>query len=245
MNFHASGFDNFMDKWIVSFTNSLIKQVREEMEKYRLYNVVSPLTSYFETLTNVYIRLNRVRFKSENSNTADRQMAISTLCHVLTQIVRLMAPFTPFFCDYLWQTLRKFIDAREESVHFTMLPEPETEFIDTNVERRVAAMRLVIELTRVIRERKEISVRVRIPFAICFRRLSLLPVVIKIQNLIAPSNPNNRLVPTQRTRCGKPRPTILGRRSAVGIVFAVRAQHQNPDHLTRQDRIWCPTEGQS
>jgi isoleucyl-tRNA synthetase len=148
-----------MDKWIVSFTNSLIKFVRSEMDKYRLYTVVTPLTRYFETLTNSYIRLNRNRFKSNNEEN-DRLMALSALNHVLVQIVKLMAPFTPFLCEYLWRTLKKFVGLPEESVHFALLPNPETELIDETVERRVSAMLEVIELSRSIRNSKEISVKV-------------------------------------------------------------------------------------
>ncbi|KAI6175374.1 Isoleucine--tRNA ligase, cytoplasmic [Aphelenchoides bicaudatus] len=158
INLTSTKFENVMDKWIVSFTNSLIQTVRNEMEKYRLYNVVTPLTRYFDILTNTYIRMNRTRFKSANEE-SDRTMALSALNHVLVQIVRLMAPFTPFFCEYLWQTLRKFVDAPEESVHFTMLPEPETQLIDETVERRVNAMLQVVDLTRQLRTKREISVR--------------------------------------------------------------------------------------
>lgn len=150
-----------MDKWIVSFTNSLILHVRTEMDQYRLYTVVTPLTRYFEILTNSYIRLNRNRFKSENEG-ADRLKALSALNHVLVQIVRLMAPFTPFFCEYLWRSLSKFADASDESVHFTSLPTPETDLIDKEVEERVRDMLQVVELTRTVRNNKEISTRVRL-----------------------------------------------------------------------------------
>ncbi|KAI6229136.1 Isoleucyl-tRNA synthetase [Aphelenchoides fujianensis] len=149
---------NVMDKWIISFTNSLVAYVRKEMADYHLYAVVAPLTRYFETLTNVYIRFNRNRFKSDNEE-SDRLAALSALAHVMLLIVKLMSPFTPFFCDYLWQTLRKIVDAPEESVHFALIPEPESELIDETVERRVAAMRQVVDIARAIREKKEISVR--------------------------------------------------------------------------------------
>lgn len=54
---------NVMDRWILSFSNSLVAFVRREMGEYRLYAVVSPLTKFFDTLTNCYIRLNRKRIK--------------------------------------------------------------------------------------------------------------------------------------------------------------------------------------
>lgn len=50
----------------------------------------------------------------------------------------------------------------EKSVHFTLLPVAEKQFIDEVVERRVTAMRSVIEIVRTLRERKGISVKVNI-----------------------------------------------------------------------------------
>jgi len=107
-----SGFSNItdMDKWILSFTNSLIEAVHREMKAYRLYAVVSPLTKYFDILTNCYIRLNRRRFKAETTPDEEvRRMAISALGQVLVLITRLMSPFTPFYCEYLWNDLRKLV----------------------------------------------------------------------------------------------------------------------------------------
>ncbi|KAL3080009.1 hypothetical protein niasHT_034567 [Heterodera trifolii] len=158
----SAGFSNVMDLWILSFTNSLIAFVRKEMKQYHLYAVVTPLVSYFETLTNTYIRLNRSRIKGTvaGASADDQMLALSTLSHVLLQITRLMAPFTPFFSEFMWQRLKPLIgDAAEKSVHFTMLPSAEAQFIDEVVERRVAAMRIVVEIVRTLRERKGISVK--------------------------------------------------------------------------------------
>ncbi|KAI6238191.1 Isoleucyl-tRNA synthetase [Aphelenchoides fujianensis] len=136
---------NVMDKWIISFTNSLVAYVRKEMADYHLYAVVAPLTRYFETLTNVYIRFNRNRFKSDNEE-ADRLAALSALAHVMLLIVKLI------LCGRSWTRPKA-------SVHFALIPEPESELIDETVERRIAAMRQVVDIARAIREKKEISVR--------------------------------------------------------------------------------------
>ncbi|KAK5977453.1 Anticodon-binding domain protein, partial [Trichostrongylus colubriformis] len=150
--------ENVMDRWIESFTNSLVQFVRKEMSEYRLYAVVTPLTRFFDTLTNCYIRLNRKRIKGD-SGADDQTHALSALGRVLVLIVRLMAPFTPFFCDYVWKNLRKVTGASEESVHYTLLPTSDDSLIDTTVERRVQAMRDCIDLVRVLRERKAIPVK--------------------------------------------------------------------------------------
>ncbi|KAH7729468.1 isoleucyl-tRNA synthetase [Aphelenchoides avenae] len=152
--FRSEGFVNVMDHWILSFTNSLISFVHKEMDQYHLYAVVSPLAHYFETLTNVYIRLNRKRIKGEAAkDDEDRALGLSTFGHVLLQVVRLMAPFTPFFCDLLWQNLRNAVGFTETSVHFTMIPQPEDQFIDPSVERRVSAMRTALDIVRHIRSK--------------------------------------------------------------------------------------------
>ncbi|KAK6013836.1 Anticodon-binding domain protein [Ostertagia ostertagi] len=150
--------ENVMDRWIESFTNSLVQFVRKEMAEYRLYAVVTPLTRFFDTLTNCYIRLNRKRIKGD-FGADDQTHALSALGRVLILIVRLMAPFTPFFCEYVWKNLRKVTGAPEESVHYTLLPTSDDSLIDTVVERRVQAMRDCIDLVRVLRERKAIPVK--------------------------------------------------------------------------------------
>ncbi len=54
---------NVMDKWILAYTQSLIKFVHEEMAAYRLYTVVPRLLRFVDSLTNWYVRFNRKRFK--------------------------------------------------------------------------------------------------------------------------------------------------------------------------------------
>ena len=64
MKFELEGA-NLMDRWIVSANQNLIKYVRQEMDTYKLYNVVRPLHTFLEKLSNWYVRLNRTRMKGE------------------------------------------------------------------------------------------------------------------------------------------------------------------------------------
>ncbi len=57
---------NIMDKWIIAANQHLIKYVRNEMDNYRLYNVVKHMLQFLEELTNWYVRLNRSRMKGED-----------------------------------------------------------------------------------------------------------------------------------------------------------------------------------
>ncbi|VDD89833.1 unnamed protein product [Enterobius vermicularis] len=176
--------DNLMDHWIVSFTHSLVRFVRKEMTNYCLYAVVGPLTKFFDTLTNCYIRLNRRRMKGGDGE-EDSLKSLTTLGSVLLLTVRLMAPFTPFFCDLLWQNLRYIVPNGADSVHFERIPEPRTDLIDEVVERRVSAMRSVVDLVRVLRERKGIPVKYPLKELVVINRDSVfLEDLVSLQSYV-------------------------------------------------------------
>ncbi|XP_030632360.1 isoleucine--tRNA ligase, cytoplasmic [Chanos chanos] len=156
--------DNIMDKWIQSFTQSLIQFFKTEMEGYRLYTVVPRLVKFVDMLTNWYVRTNRRRLKGE-SGTQDCMWALETLFSVLFSMCRLMAPFTPFITELMYQNMRHLIDPAmmEEkdtsSIHYLMLPQVRESLIDKRIESAVSQMQSVIELGRVIRDRKTLPVK--------------------------------------------------------------------------------------
>ena len=90
-----------------------------------------------------YIRLNRTRIKGEYGQ-EDALVGLNVLYEVLTTMCQIMAPFTPFFTEYIYQYIRKLhpsylkkiddddttvaVDSfgRADSVHYLMLPIPGT-----------------------------------------------------------------------------------------------------------------------
>ncbi|XP_072438231.1 isoleucine--tRNA ligase, cytoplasmic isoform X2 [Chiloscyllium punctatum] len=156
--------DNIMDKWILSFTQSLIRFLKAEMEAYRLYTVVPRLVKFVDLLTNWYVRMNRRRLKGENG-VEDCRKTLETLFSVLFCMCRLMAPFTPFITELMYQNLRHLVDLSSvpdkdtHSIHYLMLPQVRESVIDQRIEGAVAQMQLVIELGRVIRDRKTLPVK--------------------------------------------------------------------------------------
>uniref|UniRef100_A0A3Q3WFY6 Isoleucine--tRNA ligase, cytoplasmic n=1 Tax=Mola mola TaxID=94237 RepID=A0A3Q3WFY6_MOLML len=160
----AKPSDNIMDKWIQSFTQSLIQFFKAEMDAYQLYTVVPRLVKFVDMLTNWYVRTNRRRLKGE-SGTEDCLWALETLFSVLFSMCRLMAPFTPFITEMIYQNLRHLIDpdSVEEkdtsSIHYLMLPQVRESLIDKRIESAVSQMQSVIELGRVIRDRKTLPIK--------------------------------------------------------------------------------------
>ncbi len=58
----------------------------------------------------------------------DCLVSLNVLCYILLTMAKLMAPFTPFLAEYMYQVLRKLMpqssssSEQELSVHFQMIP---------------------------------------------------------------------------------------------------------------------------
>jgi isoleucyl-tRNA synthetase len=149
-----------LDRWILSRLQTLKATVGEEMEGYRLYNVVPRLFEFIEELTNVYIRYNRDRFWTEGPS-EDKTAAFSTLYRALLELSQTMAPFAPFLSETLYQRLRDLgdRDALSRSVHLCAYPEAEAARMDPRLEVAVDRMQQVILLGRQKREEARLGLR--------------------------------------------------------------------------------------
>jgi isoleucyl-tRNA synthetase len=152
---------NVLDQWIQSRLQTLEKDIGQEMRKYRLYNVVPRLLEFIEDLTNGYIRLNRDRFWGKDI-TADKIAAYSTLYTVIEELTMVMAPFTPFLAEHLYQELAKLKGQgppKPSSVHLCSYPDPEESLMQPRLEEAVSRMQQVILLGRQRREEVKINLR--------------------------------------------------------------------------------------
>lgn len=151
--------DNVMDIWIMSFKESLLDYIAKEMKAYRLYTVVPRLTKFIDQLTNWYVRMNRRRLKGEGG-IRDCYHALNSLYDVLFAMSKMMAPFTPFLTEYMYQRLRLLNESSSPgSVHYEMMPTSNPLMINVNIERAVARMQAVVELGRVMRDRRTVPVK--------------------------------------------------------------------------------------
>ena len=95
------------DRWILSRVNSLIEEVTEEMEDYQLHRIVRSISDFIlEDLSRWYIQLVRPRTWIEQDD-PDKLAAYATIYEVLVKLCQLMAPFTPFISESIYQNLVK------------------------------------------------------------------------------------------------------------------------------------------
>lgn len=150
---------NVMDKWILNKIDYLIEFVKTEMMEYRLYTVVPKLVDFVNDITNWYIKINRDRIKGKFGDNTDWNCALMTLYQVLYKFTVIMAPFTPFISEHLYQSLKSNQDVAEESVHYCLLSDLQTDNYDSVILRKVGGMQRVINLLRYVRDIQKIALQ--------------------------------------------------------------------------------------
>ena len=108
---------NPLDQWIISRVHQLTAEVEKHMDAYDLPSATKPILPFIDDASNWYVRRSRRRFwKSDDDQ--DKNDAYRTLHYVLVRLSMVMAPFTPFLAEELYQRL-----TGGESVHLLDWPE--------------------------------------------------------------------------------------------------------------------------
>lgn len=151
--------DNLLDRWILARLNQLTAQVTNSVDDSDFMDAANDIGVFIDDLTNWYVRRSRRRFwKSEHDS--DKNSAYATLYHVLVKLARLLAPFTPFVAEAMYQNLVRcaYTEARE-SVHHTRWPQAEQAVIDEGLLDEMALARLVASLGLAARSGANLKVR--------------------------------------------------------------------------------------
>jgi isoleucyl-tRNA synthetase len=112
----SESLENPLDQWIVSRVHQLNQEVEKHMDSYDVPSAVKPILPFIEDASNWYVRRSRRRFWKSGDDT-DKNNAYRTLHYVLVQLSQIMAPFTPFLSEELYQKL-----TGGESVHLLDWP---------------------------------------------------------------------------------------------------------------------------
>lgn len=148
-----------MDRWVLSGLNSLIKYVDDCLNEYKIFESARKIQDFVDELSNWYVRRGRERYwGSEMSD--DKIAAYMTLYTVLTELSKLIAPYTPFMAESIYQNLvRSFDKNAPESVHLTSFPVADESFIDTALEDGMEEVIRVVVLGRAARNQANIKNR--------------------------------------------------------------------------------------
>ncbi|MBN1634367.1 MAG: isoleucine--tRNA ligase [Ignavibacteria bacterium] len=146
---------NEIDKWIVSKLNSLKKNYFSSLDNYDITKAARELFDFtVDELSNWYVRRNRKRFRSPE-NKKDMLSVFQTLYEVLYELVKMIAPVSPFLSEALFLRLTD----EKISVHLTEFEESKQNYINLQLEEDMELAQKIVYVVRMIRVKNNLKVR--------------------------------------------------------------------------------------
>ena len=133
------------DKWILSKSNDIIKEVTENLDKYELGIALSKIYDFlWEEFCDWYIEILKPRLWNEADESRD--MAIWTLKKVLIDQLKLLHPYMPFISEEIFLNL-----SDEESIMISLWPSFEENLAFKTEEVKVENIKEAVRAIRNIR----------------------------------------------------------------------------------------------
>lgn len=150
-----------IDRWLLSELNALVITVTEELEAYDPTGAGRAIEAFVDDLSNWYVRRSRRRFwRGVSESDTDKQAAYYTLYTSVKTLSLLLAPFTPFVAEELWQNLVRSLDKdAPESVHLAQWPVANQSEIDESLNAETQLVKRICSLGRAARAKAQIKVR--------------------------------------------------------------------------------------
>ncbi|MGK4004363.1 isoleucine--tRNA ligase [Sorangium sp. So ce1036] len=180
---------SLLDRWILSELALATREVTAHLDEYRLYEAAQRLVDLVDALSNWYVRRSRARFWAPSAEplevapgavraAQDKRDAYFTLYEALVTLAKLIAPFTPFLAEAMYQNLvrRPWPASQPESVHLVAFPEADAAAIDEPLAVEMRAVRELVSLGLQVRTANKLKVR---------QPLSRADVVLSQQGLSA------------------------------------------------------------
>jgi isoleucyl-tRNA synthetase len=123
-----------LDRWVLSRLSATVSAVTERLDAFDATGGAREIITFVDDLSNWYVRRNRRRFWDGDGR------AFATLRECLVTVAQLLAPFTPFIADEIYDNL----DGSLESVHLTDWPQAGPR--DLDLEAAMATAREAVAL---------------------------------------------------------------------------------------------------
>jgi len=150
-----------LDRWILAEVDATARDVHAAFERLESHTAARRLQALVDGLSNWYVRRSRPRFWTEGDS-ADKHAAFSTLYEALRDVAVMLAPFTPFLSETLFQRLGAGgpdADGAAPSVHLERYPEARDELADDALRASMAAVRDLVALGLQVRNVEKLKVR--------------------------------------------------------------------------------------
>ncbi len=164
-NFDASKYSleysklSVMDKWILSKLNTVVGEVDDNLNNYRIPEAARALQDFVDDLSNWYVRRSRERFWAKGME-EDKINAYMTLYTSLVTICKAAAPMIPFMTEEIYQNLVRSVDQNApESIHLCDFPTVNAAQIDKQLEADMSEVLQAVVMGRACRNTANIKNR--------------------------------------------------------------------------------------
>lgn len=140
-----------LDRWILTRLHVTLKEETEALEAYELQTAARSLQGFVTDLSTWYVRRSRERMKQAGD---DRDAALFTLRTTLETFAKMLAPFTPFLAEMVFEDV-----GQTTSVHLEDWPVFDKTRIDEKVLEEMDRTRSIV--SRALTRRSEAGVNVR------------------------------------------------------------------------------------
>lgn len=148
-----------MDKWLVSKTNSLVKNLDKSYSEYNVPESAKLLETFTDELSNWYVRRSRSRYWVQGMP-QDKVNAYLVLYNALVTLVKVAAPMIPFMSEEIYGNLVCSVDKNAPiSVHFCDFPSYDESLINESMENEMEDVLKVVVLGRAARNNAQIKNR--------------------------------------------------------------------------------------
>lgn len=141
-----------LDRWLLSKIEGLTQLVSASMDAYDVVTATRSLMNFIKEFSTWYLRLSRERLH----NNPESQMVFN---YALRRYTLLMAPFTPFMSERIYQNLPNDLD----SIHLELWPISNQSSISSDLETQMEIVMKIVEKGHAAR--KEAGIRLRQPLA--------------------------------------------------------------------------------
>ncbi len=145
------------EKYIISKTNSTIKDVTELFDNYQLNEIPQKIEDLYLDLSRFYMQVTRQK--------QDKKKVAYTISYVLGNIIRLAAPMTPYTSEDIFQDLKARFNINQESIHLIEWPKANEQKIDKQIEQDINIAKQTMQTILAQREKVQLGIRWPLPDA--------------------------------------------------------------------------------
>ena len=137
-----------VDCWIMGRLQEVIATCRDAYEKFEFHRVYHALNQFCAVdLSSLYIDITKDRLYCDSPDSMRRRATQTVMCDIFEVLTKLLAPILVFTADEAWE-----FSGKKDSVHLEQFPEPDENWINPAVQKRVGTL---LELRGVIAQEIE------------------------------------------------------------------------------------------